>query len=346
MLKKLVSIVLVLALAVAFAACGEKETPPATTPTPGAPAAPTPTPEEPGMELKIAMLLPGVINDGGWNTMAYTALKEAETTFNAKIAYTELVTQNDQVKIARQYVAEGYNVIIGHGYEFGDALTEVAAEYPDVYFINYGGDVKNGKNLASVQYAYGETGALLGVLVGKSEGITKVGLISAFDNPTGRQEMKNIEITAQKYNPDIEFVYSYTGNWDDIGKAKEAATALLAQGCQVIGTDLSGPIDAIIQAVKEKDAKFMAITLDGYEKGPENCLGSAVHDATKATLAALQHIVDGDFEGTVYAFGIKDGVMFLGTYGPSVTEEMKAEVEKIKAEIVAGTYKLEIFVES
>jgi basic membrane protein A len=167
-------------------------------------------------QMKIAMLLPGPINDGGWNTMAYTALMEAKTSLGADVAYTENVKQNDQVQLLRQYAMRGYNIMIGHGFEFGDALTQVGDEFPDKYFINYGGAIHNGKNVGSINYAYGQTGALMGVLIGMDKSITKVGVIHAFDNPTGGQETKNIERYAKKYNPAVSFSYSYTGDWDDI----------------------------------------------------------------------------------------------------------------------------------
>ena len=328
-MKKAISILLILAmLLVTVVACDKKE--------------------DPAVDdtFKIAMMLPGVINDGGWNAMAYAALQEAEKEFDADVSYTENVTQNDQVRIARQYVDQGYDVIIGHGFEFGDSLTQVADEFPDTYFINYGGGVSNGKNLGSVQYAYGECGALAGVLIGMSDNISKVSVLMAMENPTGMQEMKNTEITAKKYNPDLEFSYSFTGDWNDISLAKEAALASLANGADIVISDLSGPIDGIVQACQEYDAMYYVVTFDGYDKDPSLVLGSSVHDATKATLASLQMVLDDEFTGEIYPFGIESGVMYMGKFGPTVTDEMADEVAKVQAEIVAGEYELEILLDN
>jgi basic membrane protein A len=296
-------------------------------------------------QMRIAMLLPGPINDGGWNTMAYTALMEAKNSRGADVAYTENVKQNDQVQLLRQYATRGYTMLIGHGFEFGDALTQVAEEFPDKYFINYGGTIKNGKNLGSINYAYGQTGALMGVLVGMHKDITRVGVIHAFDNPTGSQETKNIEKYAKIYNPAISFSYTFTGDWDDIAKAKEAAIAALNNGCQLIVTDMSGPTGAIIQAIQEKNAKFIEITYDAYDMCPQNIISSAIHDATKATLYALDEIQAGKFDGSVYKFGLKEGVMEVGRYGPSVTEAMKTEVAKVRKDLEDGKAELLILIQ-
>ncbi len=347
-MKKALALILALMLAFSLAACGgstsssEAVSSEAASTEASSEATESTGAEESGTvdasSLRVAMLLPGPINDGGWNTMAYTALQEAETQLGAEIAYTENVTPNDQVKLLQQYASQGYNVVIGHGYEFKDSLLQVGEEYPDVAFLNFGSaDTENGVNVGSISYAYGQTGALMGVLAGQLEGVTKVGVIHAFENPTGETESKNVEHFAKKYNPDIEFTYSYTQDWDDINKGKEAAVALLNNGCQLIVTDMSGPTDAILQAVGDAGAQFIEITFDASSLAPDLVVCSAVHDATKATLEALKAVQAGEFSGGVMSFGIEEGVMSVGTYGPMVTDEMKAEVEKVQAEIVAGT---------
>jgi basic membrane protein A len=293
-------------------------------------------PAEGAGAMKIALLMPGPINDGGWNTMAYNALMAAKAEFDAEVAYTENVKQNDQVQLLRQYAMRGYTVMIGHGFEFGDALMQVGEDFPDKFFLNFGGGVKNGKNVGSIQYAYGQNGALLGVLAGMNKNIKKVGVIGGFEQPTSQQEYYNIERYAKKYNPAVEFVYSYTGDWDDIAKGKEAAIALLNNGCDLIFSDLSGPAAAVAQAVKENNALYIQGTFDGYDLCPDNIIVSSVQDATKATLAGIQLVKDGKFEGNIYGFGLAEGAVYLGKYGSSVTAEMKAEVEKVKQEIIDG----------
>jgi basic membrane lipoprotein Med (substrate-binding protein (PBP1-ABC) superfamily) len=184
----------------------------------------------------------------------------------------------------------------------------------------------------------------MGVLVGMHKDITRVGVIHAFDNPTGSQETKNIEKYAKIYNPGVNFSYTFTGDWDDIAKAKEAAVAALNNGCQLIITDMSGPTGAIIQAVQERNAKFIEITYDAYDMCPNNIISSAIHDATKAMLSALREIQAGRFNGSVYNFGLKEGVMEVGRFGPSVTDAMKTEIAKVRKDIEDGKAELLILI--
>ncbi|MGB2965172.1 MAG: BMP family ABC transporter substrate-binding protein, partial [Anaerolineales bacterium] len=104
---------------------------------------PTPTeapeeaaPEEaaPEAKMKVAVVFPGVIDDQSWNQFGFEGLKRAEAEADLEIAYSEDVTPDEQVETFRNYAAEGYDMIIGHGGEYADAISEVAAEYPDIWF--------------------------------------------------------------------------------------------------------------------------------------------------------------------------------------------------------------------
>lgn len=343
-MKKGLSLLLALTLMFTLAACGGTASSPAAesaAPAPASTASAASTAEstaKPEGGLRVATLMNGAINDGGFNTMAYDALKMAEKELGAEIAYTENVKQNDQVQLLRQYAEQGYDVIIGHGYEYKDSLLQVGEEYPDIAFLNFSSaDTENGKNVGSVSFAFGETGALMGVLIGMMPGVQKVGVIHAFENPTGETESKNVEHFAKMYNPDIEFSYTYTQDWEDINKAKEAAMAQLNGGANVIVSDMSGPADAMLQAVKENDAMYVQLSFDAHSLAPDYVISSSNLDSVTATVEALRSIQEGNFHGQVYMFGIKDGVMSVGEYGPMVTDEMKAEVEKVQQEIVDGT---------
>ena len=70
--------------------------------------------------LKIACMLPGPANDGGWNTLMYNSLKHQESVYGAEIAYTERTPASDYEEIYRGYAEAGFDIIFGHGFEFGE----------------------------------------------------------------------------------------------------------------------------------------------------------------------------------------------------------------------------------
>uniref|UniRef100_UPI003F9A0CEB BMP family ABC transporter substrate-binding protein n=1 Tax=Roseiarcus sp. TaxID=1969460 RepID=UPI003F9A0CEB len=90
------------------------------------------TPARAADQFKMGLLVPGSVADEGWNRIAYNALKQVEKQLGAKVSYVEL-QQNPASfeKAFRDYAAQGYNVVMGHGFEFQDAALTVAEDYPD-----------------------------------------------------------------------------------------------------------------------------------------------------------------------------------------------------------------------
>ncbi|MEL7610192.1 MAG: BMP family protein [Bacillota bacterium] len=300
----------------------------------------TEQPKQEGVKLKIATLMEGPMNDGGWNIFAYEGLQMAQAEYGAEITYTDNVTANDMAQLLRQYAMQGYNVLIGHGYAFGDALTEVAAEFPDVKFINYGGSAFNGTNLAAVQFAYGEGTYVMGAVAGTTEGISKIGMVSAFENATVKSDFENFKLSALKYNDKVEIVNVYTGDYNDVNKAKEAVLALLADGCDLIVTDMSTGQDAMLEAVRGAGKKMMHTLTDLMAEDPDTLLWCGIEDIAKATFAAIREVYEGRFQGKVYAFGINDGAMGFGVFGNAITEEQKTLAEELEGKIRAGEIEL------
>jgi basic membrane lipoprotein Med (substrate-binding protein (PBP1-ABC) superfamily) len=88
--------------------------------------------------------------------------------------------------------------------------------------------------------------------------------------------------------------------------------------------------------VVERGAKFVEVTFDAYDMAPDNIISSSCYNANQATIVAIQEVINGTFKGIVYKFNLNDKAIYLGRYGPSVTSEIKAEVERVENEIRNG----------
>ena len=86
--------------------------------------------------FKMGLLSPAASNDQGWNTMAYNALKRVEKDLGAEVSYVELKQDPASYEKAfRDFAAQGYQLILGHGNEFEDAAKAAAKDYPNVQFF-------------------------------------------------------------------------------------------------------------------------------------------------------------------------------------------------------------------
>ena len=109
------------------------------TATPAAPAsprrrAPTQAAAAPAAKpVKVALILPGRADDVSWNQAAYEGMQSAVK--NAKVPVELKVVEQvyDPVAIEpalRDYAQQGYDLIVGHGFQFQEPIIKVAVGVP------------------------------------------------------------------------------------------------------------------------------------------------------------------------------------------------------------------------
>jgi basic membrane protein A len=308
------------------------------TPVPG----PTAPPETP---LKVAMVLPGSIADQGYNAAAYAGLLAVEETYGADTAFSEMLQFADHDEVFRSYIAEGYNIIIAHGLEFGDAIEALAPEFPDTKFIIVNGVVA-GPNYASLQPQLQEATYVAGYVCGKMSETDKVGGIGGFAYPTIVSWLEGFRFGAEAANPDIDVTIGYINSFDDIALGKEAALAQISAGrdCVIHIADAAGI--GMIQAAEEQGVWAVGFAFDQNELAPETVITSAVVDYRLMILEAVGDILDGTFEfNTVHKPGLASGAISVADFHGLVPEEIVAEAEDVEQQIMSGELEVPVVTE-
>ncbi len=175
----------------------------------------------------MGLLVPGSVAEEGWNRIAYNALKHVERQLGAKVSYVEL-QQNPASfeKAFHDYAAHGYNVILGHGFEFQDSALTVAEDYPDTWFLISGSTIHRGKviglNTDSSQPFY-----LMGVIAAKMG--KAAGFIGGMEIPPIKEALDGFAM-GQGDQSDLPISSVYLGNFQDVTAAKEAAANMISRG--------------------------------------------------------------------------------------------------------------------
>jgi len=280
--------------------------------------------------LKIAMLTSGPINDDGWNQTAYEGLKALEKD-GAEIANTENVAQADQLDLIRSYADQGFNIIIGHGFEYGDALTAAAKEYPKISFIQIGGIADNGKNILSYLFRSGEGGYAAGILAGLMIPEGKLGGVGAVEIPSIAADFNAFTIAAKTVNPKVTDVpKAYTGSWVDIPKAKEAAIAQIDSGIKLIMANGDNANVGAIEAAKENGKTFVVgWTRNQSHLGGDLVLTSNEQRVDNILVNAVNQIKTGTVKWGNYVVGFAEGAQKFSTYSKVVPPEVGQEVDNV-----------------
>ncbi|CAM5770884.1 BMP family ABC transporter substrate-binding protein [Labrys miyagiensis] len=187
-------------------------------------------------KASVALLLPGSVADGGWNTLAFKGLQDLKAE-GYKVAYSEKVPQAQMEQIIRGYGDDGYDLIIGHSFEYGSAFTEIGADYPKSKF--FASTFKPGENapknvefvnMAYLQAAY-SAGALAALISEKGKA---VGVVGGGDNPTQQAMMHAFIAGAEATRSGLKGLGIVTGDYNNAAKGREAATTMIGNGADVI----------------------------------------------------------------------------------------------------------------
>lgn len=349
MLRLRGTLLIFLTLLLVLAACGGGETP--------APAEPTqeeaPTAEEevaaPTEEAaaepeeglpSIALIVDGPIDDNSWAEAANNALK-AEAEKGAQTAFSELVQVADSARVMREYVDQGFDIIIAHGFNYQEAVFEVAAENPDVNFAWAGAINHTAENVADYDQPFYEPSYLVGILAGYMSESGSLGGLYGFDIPACHAMGEAMLAGAQTVNPDATLTITAVGDWQDVPAAKEAG---LAQA-DTAGVDFwigcgEGPTFGSIEAAKEVDGYATGYVGDMSELGPDVVLSSIVWNMSPIFETISAQTADGSFSGPYYQFGVADGALDI-VINPAladvVPDEAMAAIEEARAAIKDGS---------
>ena len=297
-------------------------------------------------DYKVALLLPGTVNDKGWNQEAYEGLQMIEKETGCQTAYSEKVAATEYENVFRGYADQGFNLVIGHGYQFADAAMKVATDYPDSMFCITSADVYQEPNVCSLENLNGEQGFLAGVVAAMATKSGVVASVGGLEIPAIVYFNQGFVQGAAYVNPDIKALTALTGNFDDAAKVKEQTNAFIQQGADVITHDANAAGLGIFEAIRETDGIYAIGSIqDQYDLLPEKTLTSATNRISKAILLAAQYQLAGDLEPVSYKFGVKEGVIGLSDFRDlkSVfTEEQLTEIEEIKRKISNDEIEVEV----
>ena len=294
--------------------------------------------------VKVALLLPGPISDGGWNQLAYDGLQGLDKS-KYSISYIENVAIPKIPEVARGYADDGYDLIIGHGYEYGSAFLELAPDYPKTKFMasTFAPDPKIPGNLEYVDMRYLDAAYGAGALAAlMSDSKKAVGFVGGGDNPTQQGMMKAFIAGATATVKGVKGLGVVTGDYNSATKGKEAALTMIGNGADVIwhAADVTGL--GAIQGAASKGAKVIGCYSDQTSLAPDAMGTSFQLNLIGMVQTQAAAVADGSFKGGTEWKPTPDFIWLLksgtnGDHNPKlIPAESWAAFQKIWADLGAN----------
>jgi basic membrane protein A len=292
--------------------------------------------------MKVALLTPGPISDQSWNGGAYQGLVRIRDSMHATISHIQTATPAAFEENFRQYGAQGYALVFGHGFEFQDAARRVGPDYPNTKYVISSSDVAQAPNVAGIQFAFSDASYLAGIIAGSLTKSEVVGTIGGTEIPPVRESFDAFAEGVHSVAPAARVLRAYVGNWDDVSAGKEQATAQIKQGADVIFQNADAAGLGVFQAAREsKGALIIGSNSDQNSLAPEITIGSVVIDLPHAFLTIARSVADGSFKPVPISLGTQSGVVKFvvnPTMSSRIPAPIRQRVDSLQTEMFAGKY--------
>lgn len=243
----------------------------------------------------------------------------------------------------RALVEEGTDLIIVGGWQGGEALNKIAQEFPDRADYALIDSEVDAPNVKCISYREQEGAYLIGMIAAYvvDEGENLFGAVHVNQGPGSWKWRYGYMEGVKSINPDAQFTFNYTGNYNDPAQAKESATLQFEQGAKFVNAAAAGGDIGVFEAAKDLGFYTSGQDVDLTDPSNPQIVTSQIKD-TKATIEYLIDTYFGDWTTSNEEWGIAEGTIgavFVTHDSPNPMSERLSEEElaavKAKAEEMA-----------
>ena len=333
-MKKVLSLVLVLAMVLMFSAVASADAIPAD-------------------QIKVGLILLHDENIGydeihlnGFMEMV-KALGLTEEQYSIKYNVPETEVCYDK---AIELVDEGCDIIFADSFGHESYMLQAAAEHPEVQFCHATGYQAKGSGLANMHNyftAIYEARYVSGVVAGLklnamiadgtiTEDTCKIGYVGAFPYAEVISGYTSFFLGVRSVCPSATMDVKFTNSWASFDLEKEAAEALVAQGCVLIAqhADTTGAPTA---------CQALGVPCVGYnvsmnEVAPDSALTSSSNNWGIYNTYAVKSVIDGTPIDVDWCQGLAQGAVLITELNEKTVAEGTADkVAEVEAAIIDGS---------
>ncbi|HQY30096.1 MAG TPA: BMP family ABC transporter substrate-binding protein [Thermomicrobiales bacterium] len=280
------------------------------------------------------------LGDQNFNDLANRGGTKAAAELGVNWKVTESTDQASYVPNLSSAADGGAQLVVAVGFLLTDAVTEVAAQYPDTFFQLIDSVAEVG-NVQSVLFKEQQIGYLAGIVAGKVTKSNKIGVVGGQRIPPVIRYEVGFVAGVKSVNDDAEVIINYTDTFGDQDLGKQTAAAQFNQGADIVFpiAGFTGTGAYLAAAELNKMGEIWVIGVDAAQDhlapGYELCVAQKGVDF--AVFEAAKSIVDGNFKAGTLDLGLAEGGVSIVMYEGRVPADVAALTHGYEAAIIAGT---------
>ncbi len=238
-----------------------------------------------------------------------------------------------------------YDLVIGFFYPAGAAVDRVAAAFPGTRFaiidVAHEDQAPRPPNVVDLEFKAEQAGYLAGYLAARmaslSPGEEVVSSVGGERVPGVERWIAGFQAGARAANPRVTTLNGYTDDFWDPAKGRSVALSQIAKGSRVVFQVASTCGLGALEVARERGVWGIGVDVDQGHLGG-HMLTSAVMRQDVAVFDTIAELVHGSLEpGRTSRFSLENRGVGLGAISEDVPSAFRAELEDVRAGIVAGT---------
>jgi basic membrane protein A len=292
----------------------------------------------------------GKVDDRTFNQYAYEGMKAAEDCFGFETSFIETVSEADYAKNIATTLEGGPDVVITVGFLLATDTLAAANANAGTNFIGidqFQADFP--ENYVGVLFNEDEGGYLAGVLAASLSETGTIGVVGGREDvPPVVKLVNGYKAGAESVNPDINVLSVYNESFNDPAKGESDADQFIGEGADVIfgagGKTGSAGVQKAAQSgiwgIGVDQDEYFSTFQEGAAPGAEHLASSAVKRVDLGVFTEIVAILDGTFEGGIFALtAANGGITYAPFHDADIPDDVAATLEETRKGLADGTIK-------
>lgn len=304
----------------------------------------------------------GGIDDASFNQTAWKGVQDSMAEHGIDGRFLESQAESDYEANLNSLIEGNCDVIITVGFLMGDATKTAAQANPEQKFsiVDFAYDPVI-DNVVGQVFATDQAAFLAGYL---AAGMSETGVVGTFGGinipPVTAfmdglyygvkyyNEQKGTDVQVLGWNPETKEGL-FTGNFDSLDDGRAFAQNLYDEGADIV-MPVAGPVGlgsaTLAAEIGTDELMIIGVDADQTQTDPENAdvyLTSVLKRMDSTVSQVIESVMNDNFEGGLVVGTLENdgvGLADFGAFADKVPEELKAELEAVKAGIVDGSIKV------
>ena len=250
-------------------------------------------------KTKVTLVLStGGVNDQSFNQSAWEGAQEAEKELGVEVSYLESKSDSEYIQNIETAIDNDSDLVIGVGFQMGDAIKEVAEAYPEQNFAIIDSTYEEiPENVRPILFNEEQAGYAVGLIASQMTKTGTVGFIGGIDIPSCSNFGVGFKKAIEEENKNNKVLVQYTNSFTDAAKGRVVAEQMVKDGADILFMASGGGNNGILEVAKENNIKAIGVDMPSNYLSPEHIITSALKNVGEGVKLTIKDFTEGNFNG-------------------------------------------------